>query len=538
MRVADLLIRTLKAAGTTRIFSLSGNQIMPLYDACIDAEMEILHCRHEAAALYMAEAHAQLTGTPGVALVTAGAGVANALAPLLTAAASETPVLLLSGDSPRSQDGRGAFQEMAQVPMTAPLTKLSLRLESPERTGEDLARALRTSREGRPGPVHISLPVDVLNADAGAAAVTDAAAFWPPAAELAPDDRNWLRGRLATADRPVVLCGPLLNPTRAGDVTRALGAALGAPVIAMESPRGLRDPALGRLTEVLGRADLIVSLGKRIDFTLGFGASPPFATDAAWVVVEPEREECDRARRNLEGRIERIIRADPAAAATALSASAASCIAGAGWAEEAAQLLAHRDLAQGEQETGAGSIHPATLCAAVERTMDGCAAPVLIADGGEFGQWAQAGLHAPRRMINGMAGAIGGGLCYALAAAKADPGAQVFALMGDGTVGFHLAEFETAVRAGAPFIAVIGNDMRWNAEHQIQMRSYGEDRGIGCALSAARYDLAVAALGGHGEYVTRAADLDAALARALVSGKPACVNVMIEGAPAPGGAGH
>ncbi len=110
--------------------------------------------------------------------------------------------------------------------------------------------------------------------------------------------------------------------------------------------------------------------------------------------------------------------------------------------------------------------------------------------------------------------------------------------MGDGTVGFHLAEFETAVRENIPFVVVIGNDGRWNAEHLIQMRDYGPDRLIGCTLSGARYDEAVRALGGHGEFVTDPADLDDALVRAVNSGKVACVNVVIEGIPAPAGSAH
>jgi acetolactate synthase-1/2/3 large subunit len=106
-------------------------------------------------------------------------------------------------------------------------------------------------------------------------------------------------------------------------------------------------------------------------------------------------------------------------------------------------------------------------------------------------------------------------------------------MLGDGTAGFHLAEFDTAVRAGLPFVAVIGNDACWNAEHQIQLRTYGPERAHGCELLPARYDQAAAALGAHGEHVTRAADLPAALERALASGRPACVNVMIERLPAP-----
>jgi acetolactate synthase-1/2/3 large subunit len=120
-----------------------------------------------------------------------------------------------------------------------------------------------------------------------------------------------------------------------------------------------------------------------------------------------------------------------------------------------------------------------------------------------------------------------------LTARLVEPRAPVFAVLGDGTIGFHLAEFETAVRRNLPFVAILGNDARWNAESQIQLREYGRDRMHGCELLPARYDLVVAALGGHGEYVEDAAALPSAIARSLASGKPACVNVMIESIAAP-----
>ena len=158
---------------------------------------------------------------------------------------------------------------------------------------------------------------------------------------------------------------------------------------------------------------------------------------------------------------------------------------------------------------------------------------VLICDGGEFAQWGQSMLPVRRRLINGVAGAIGSSLSFALAARLVEPKAPVFAVLGDGTIGFHISEFETAVRRALPFVAILGNDGRWNAESEIQRRSYGANRMHGCELLPARYDRVVAALGGHGEYVERAADLAAAIKRALASGKPACVNVMIESTAAP-----
>ncbi|GMG84011.1 thiamine pyrophosphate-binding protein [Paralimibaculum aggregatum] len=532
MRGADLLIKTLAEAGVTRIFSLSGNQIMPVYDACIDAGIEIVHTRHEAAALYMAEAHAQLTGEVAVAMVTAGAGMANAMGPLFTALESDTPVLLLTGDSPVAQDGMGAFQEMPQTAMAGPLAKLSIRPLRAADMGRDTARALRLAQSGRPGPVHMALAFDVVEGDAGEGAVPQKSAFAREPMPAGAGDLAALRAALAGAARPVVLAGPVLTATRF-DALAALAGALDAPVVPMESPRGLKDPALGAIGQLFASADLVVSLGKKVDFTLGFGSTRLFDAAARWHVVQASAEERDRAHRNLGDRLAQCVAADPRDVARQLLDTGAGS-ARAAWRDEAAKLLAARSTA----EVPEGRISPAALCAAVQRQIDAAPEAVLICDGGEFGQWSQACVQAPARVINGVSGAIGGGLCYGIAARYARPGATVFSLMGDGTAGFHFAEFETAARQGIPMVVVIGNDLRWNAEHQIQLRNYGPQRTIGCELSAARYDLAAAAMGGHGEFVTDPGELDAALARAVQSGKPACVNVMIEGLPAPAGPAH
>lgn len=532
-RGADLLVRTLASAGITRIFALSGNQIMPIFDACFDAGIEIVHTRHEAAAVFMAEAYAQLTGTVGVALVTAGAGAANALGPLFTCSESETPVLLMTGDSPIGQDGKGAFQELDQVPMTAPVTKLSFRPTRAADFGVETARALRVALSGRSGPVHMALPFDLVEADVGDVDVPHAVTKEPMG--LSASDAAAIAAAVAGAARPLIICGPAMNATRNPGRLEALEAALGAPVVVMESPRGLKDPALGDIGKALGQADLVVALGKRIDFTLGFGGAAAFHADCRWMVVQAGTAERDRAHRNLGNRLAACFAADPRDSLGVLIE------AGQGghdqWRADVAAHLGRRGFSTADM-VPSGRITPAQLCAAVQRQIDRAAQAVLICDGGEFGQWAQATTRAERRVINGISGAIGGGLCYALGARAAAPDAAIFALMGDGTVGFHFAEFETAARAGLPFVAVIGNDERWNAEHQIQLREYGPERLIGCGLSRARYDLAARGLGAHGEYVTELAGLDEALARAVQSGKPACVNVLIEGLPAPSGAAH
>ena len=537
MRGADLLVQSLALAGVTKIFSLSGNQIMPVYDACLDAGIEIIHTRHEGAAVFMADGWAQLTGEIGVALVTAAPGAANAVGPLFSARQSESPVLLLTGDSPRTQDGKGAFQEFDQVPMTAPLTKLSIRADSAATLGETIALGIRTALSGRPGPVHVALPFDVVEADAGDARPPAASAMVRDLAEMTEADLGAVVDMLAAAQRPVVLCGPAMNATRQGTVLTALQDALDAPVLAMESPRGLKDPSLGDFAQALRQADLVVSLGKPVNFTLGFGATSVAGPGCRWIVIDSEARERERSALNLGERLSLVIDANPLDAAGQLLDAGQGAGARRAWRAEVKALVAARsyDVAASGAE---GKITSAQLTAAVQRRIEAADQAVLVCDGGEFGQWAQAGARAAERIINGPSGAIGGGLCYALAARAARPGATVFALMGDGTIGFHLAEFETAARENLPFVAIVGNDACWNAEHQIQLREYGQERLIGCQLSGARYDQAVEALGGHGEYVTDLADLDAALGRAVTSGKVACVNVVIDGQPAPSGSAH
>ena len=516
-RGADVVMQTLAAHGVRDIFALSGNQIMPLFDASLDAGIRLYHTRHEAATVYMAEGHAQMTGGVGVALVTAGAGLANALGPLLTARASDTPVLLLSGDSPVGKDGQGAFQEMDQVALTQSLTKWSVRVTRSADLAQVIDQAVRVALQGRPGPVHVSLPADVLLAAAEAGEIAP-----KPGAALA--NVAALRDWLDAAQRPMIVFGPSLNATRQPGLAARVEQATGAPVVVMESPRGLKDPSLGAVAQVFAEADRVLLLGKPLDFTLNFGAAAP---KAGWGVVQADPEELSRARRNCAERLTRSVEADPVDVAQGLAIGTAQDRGG-DWLNRVHGACAQRS------DAGAGdALTSNTLCAAVDAVLQDASNPVLVCDGGEFGQWAQASVSAPRRIINGVSGAIGGGICYAMAARAADPSATVVALMGDGTAGFHLPEFETAVRENLPFVAVIGNDLRGNAEHQSQMREFGSDRVHGCDLSGARYDEVVTALGGFGAHVTDLAALADALRRAIASGKPACVNVMIDGTPAP-----
>ena len=533
-RGADALLEGLKRAGVRTVFTLSGNHIMPVFDAALGQGIELLHVRQEAAAVHMADAHARLTGEVGIALVTGGQGHTNAIAALPTALAGEVPLVLLSGHAPLGELGLGAFQELAQARMAEPVTKAAFTAQSAATLAQDLARAIRIARSARPGPVHLSLPTDVLDAvlDPAALHLPEAADFAPVPMPLAPETAAMVAAAVARAERPLLIAPPALCTPSGRAAMAALSQAAGLPVVPMESPRGVNDPSLGAFAEVLAKADLVVLVGKQLDFTLKFGRAPVGAA-CRWIVLDPDATMIGRATKLHGARVILAAQAD-AASATAALAAAMAPHGNTAWAADVAAAIAYRPAAwDALAGTPDGPIHPATLCHALRPHLAGDA--VLVSDGGEIGQWAQAMLSAKERIINGAAGAIGPGIPFALAArhARAD-GRKVLAVMGDGTFGFHMAEFDTAFRHALPIVAVVGNDARWNAEYQIQLREYGANRTHGCELApGTRYDLVVQALGGHGEFVERAADLAPALERAFASGKPACVNVVIAGQPAP-----
>ncbi len=345
---------------------------------------------------------------------------------------------------------------------------------------------------------------------------------------------------LFSARRPLIVAGPAFCRSPARESLRAMSERTSIPAIATESPRGVNDPSLGLYAELLAQADVVLLLGKKLDWSLKFGMPHLFAGAQGFLQIDADEDVLQQAMHNatngsrtLQRRQWRIdpvcglaflcewsnmqTRMDPLWLTTVAEAVAWRPTA---WTEDRSEIIAH-----------SGRVHPLDVMLAVRpwlRNHD-----IFISDGGEFGQWAQALLHTDRRVINGPSGSIGGSIPFAIAASAAAPEARIVAMLGDGTFGFHALEFDMAVRYGLPFVAVVGNDARWNAESQLQAATYGADRMYGCDLLPTRYDRVVAELGGHGEHVTRARELPDALRRAFNSKKPACVNVEIEPAAAP-----
>src|SRR5436190_4249370 len=535
LRGADIVARSLARLDVGRVFTLSGNHIMSIFDAAIEAKLDLVHVRHEAAAVHMADAWGRLTGEVGIAMVTGGPGHANAVGALYTALGAESPMVLLSGHAATWELGRGGFQEIRQADMAAPVSKASFTATSAATLGLDVGEAIRIATSGRPGPVHLSLPSDLLEerVESNAIVWPDARPAAMPALSNAVADATL--AAIASAARPIIFAGPQLSNVSGRALLERLEAATQAPAVILESPRGIADATLGAFSDLVRRADLIVLLGKALDFTTRWASGSSFDPAVRLISIDPEAALVERAAEEMDGRLVLGSIADVRGAAEALirRASATKPRDG-GWLTEARAALDNRPPAWASIVSQTpGRLHPAQVFRALRSYIERDPDTVLICDGGEFAQWGQSMLPVRRRMINGVAGSIGGSLSFANAARLAEPNAPIFVVLGDGTIGFHLSEFETAVRRRLPFVAVLGNDACWNAESQIQLREYGRERMHGCELLPSRYDQVVAAFGGHGELVESAVDLPGAIERSLASGKPACINIMIESIAAP-----
>src|SRR3954462_8100157 len=303
LRGADIVARSLARLGCDRVFTLSGNHIMSIFDAAIEAKLDLVHVRHEAAAVHMADAWGRLTGKPGIAMVTGGPGHANAVGALYTALGAESPMVLLSGHAATWELGRGGFQEIRQADMAAPVSKASFTATSAATLGRDIGEAIRIATSGRPGPVHLSLPSDLLEER-----VESNATVWPdmprpsvPALSEAIADA--VLAAIANAARPIILAPPQLSNVSGRALLAKLEAATKTPAVIIESPRGTADATLGACTDVIARVDLIVLLGKALDFTTRWASGSSFDPAVRLISIDPEAALVERAAKEMDGRL-------------------------------------------------------------------------------------------------------------------------------------------------------------------------------------------------------------------------------------------
>ncbi|MCC7368132.1 MAG: thiamine pyrophosphate-binding protein [Chloroflexi bacterium] len=534
---AMLLARTLRASGAGPIFTLSGHQILPIYDAGIDEQLRFIDTRHENAAVHMADGWARLTGQCGVALVTAAPGFTNALTGVATAWMSESPVLLLSGGVETTNLGRGGFQEMDQLAMIRPIVKGAWMPRTAEEIPALVARAMRVALSGVPGPVHITLPYDVLHqsVDADAVRMPGAEQFGPLLQSALYSQFGQLESLLTLAERPTLIAGPSITRGQTGAGLRELSELTGLGVVVIDSPVGLAEPSLHGLGRALAESDLVI-LAARGDFAINFLDEQTVRSGTKIVQIAPDAGSIGQSRAVDLGIVADMptILGHLAEFARLVTQTKEYPRRSAGWrAELDRRRAARQERTRALEVSDAVPVHPMRVTATVRDLL--APGDCVALDGGDFVRWARwtFGGGPWELLTNGKLGALGPGLPLAMAATLARPGAKSVAFVGDGTFGFHAMEFDTAVRHNLPLVAIVGNDAGWATERHRQREVYGPDRLVAADLLPTRYDRVAADLGAHGEHVERPEQLRPALERAFASGKPACINVQIASLRAP-----
>ena len=529
----QLVARTLKQARVGHVFTLCGGHILPIYDGCLTEGVRVLDTRHEQAAAHAADAYARLTRGVGVAIVVPGPGVTDAVTGVANAFAARSPVLLIGGAAPLGLRGLGALQETEQVALLRPITKGAWSVSETRQIPEVLATAIRTALAGRPGPVFVEIPVDLLMTT-----VEDRLAPIPTGyvhrtrATVEGADLERLEALLASAERPVVMAGGGVYWDDAAKSLAAFAERAGAPVFMNGAGRGALPtdhPNAFFQTRgfALGHADVVLILGAPLDFRLGYGRPPTFAEDAKVAMIDVDPAELGRNRQlelGLAGNVDAILRqlTDllPANLGTRSAAWRAELRLREGEARAKLVELAATDQAPVSHYRWAWEI----ACAVTRDT-------IVVGDGGDVVNCAAkfVPVDRPGQWLDpGPLGCLGIGPSFALAAKLLRPDQRVLLVSGDGAFGLNGMELETAVRFKLPFTCVIGNDGGWGQIRSPQVSFFGESRTVATSLPTTRYDLMVEALGGRGVYVTDPREIGPALRRALAADEVWCVNVVLD----------
>jgi acetolactate synthase-1/2/3 large subunit len=527
--VAAWIAHVLEARGVDRIFGLQGGHIQPIWDHVARRGIRIVDVRDEGAAVHMAHAHAELTGGLGVAMVTAGPGVTNCVTGIANASLARVPVLLIGGCTSRPQANMGPLQDIPHVEILRPVTRYCRTARVADQVIRELDEAIARAEGdmGEPGPSYIEVPTDVLRTRVAATLIpADWIAAKPPRRPM-PDPARVADAvsAIRAARRPLVVSGR--GARGAGQALVRFLDATGALYLDTQESRGLvpaEHPAVVGAVRAaaMAEADLVVTLGRKLDYQLGFGSPAVFPHARFLRIADTAGELVD----NRRGEPEVLAAVDRALDAIADALGNDAGARDEAWAEGLRakhRARIEKGAASSAPQRGPdGKIHPMAIFDALKRVAD----PdyIAIADGGDLLSFARVGLAARTYMDAGAFGCLGVGVPFAVAAALAFPGRQVIAVNGDGAYGINAMEIDTAVRHGAKAVFIVSNNAAWNIERFDQEANYG-GRVVGTTLRHSDYAAMARALGAHGERVEDPADLESALRRALANA-PAVVDVV------------
>jgi acetolactate synthase I/II/III large subunit len=535
---AELFVDAIEKRGIREIFTLVGDHLNDVLLCAGQRGLRIVDMRHEAAVVHAADAWARITRRPSLSLVTGGPGHTNSLTGIATAFLAGSPVITVSGSRASTQAQRGAFQDIDQMGMTRPVVKWAAEPASATQIPFYVGRAFAEAMSGRPGPVHLTIPVDLFGATT-ANFIADTGAQPPsrpdPSAQDVREAINLLRG----AERPVIIAGSGVWWSEAESELRAFAERTSIPVSTITLARGAfpddhplslgyADPSLNRAAaRAFAEADVALVLGKRIDFRLGLGNTKLLPEHLKLIQVDIHASEI-----GLNRRVDVGICADVRSTLRAMQAEAG----GENWSSRkwVEQVRGFRNewetwLTRATEDRGS----PLAPAAFYSELREALPADVLYSwDGGDFAHWGRAMLPATRPggwMRLGPLATIGAALPNGLALQMAHPDEPVVVITGDGSLGFYIAELDTAVRHNLPIVVIVGNDAGWGLERELQ----GVKQTVGCELRATRYDIVMQGFGGEGENITSLEEVRPAVKRAFAARRPYLLNVNIRGVRSP-----
>lgn len=540
-----LVARMLRREGVSTVFTLSGLHVAPIYAGCVEEGIRLVDTRHEQAAAHAADAWARLSRGVGVAVVTAGPGVTDAVTGVANAWAASSPLVLLGGAAPTFNQGRGSLQEMPQTQLFHGISKWSDRIPSPELVPPFLARAFRVARAGRPGPVFLEIPWDVLSNGADESVAEQVTRYRTDA--RSPGDPRQVESALqllVAAERPVALAGSSVWWDDAAQALERFAVRSGIPVYLNGMGRGCLPPDHPSFfqhsrKEALAEADVVLVVGTPLDFRVGYGTEPTFAPGAKVIQVDLDAAEIGRNRP-----IEVGIVGDSRSVLSQLEAGARPAMGAAPWRERLRAVEAERaERQRAFEQSDQRPIHHFRLARAVDEVARRAGDVTFVGDGGNVVAVAAKTIRVsrPGRWLDpGPLGCLGVGAPFAIAAKLLAPDRPVCVIQGDGAFGLNGFDYETAVRFKLPVVVVVGNDAAWGQIMIPQRNLYGPEKSPATRLAPTRYDRVVEAFGGRGEHVEDPRDLVPALERAFASGAVYCVDVAIdpEAAAAAGAAGY
>ena len=534
-----VLVEALYKAGIRRIFSVSGSGMATIYRCCAKLGIDVIHTRHEAAAAFMADATARVSGQPGVCLVTHGVGLTNASTGIATAWLDQSPTITLVLGFPAALQDRGNIQDVDQMALAAPITKWARRAPETKRLPEYLAAAARHALSGPPGPVLLELPLDLLADEINAAEVEHHP--WPSRTAPMGDEREIIRAAelIAKAERPILVAGSGVRWAEAGTELVNFAEAAGLPTFTRRLAYGLMAPnhplnfgnawfmQNGMIDYAASRCDLLVLVGGRMFYDLEYGQAPRIHANAKMVQIDIDPTNLGHNRPVDVGLV-----GDAGVVLHQLrEAMLGKAIPRArkAWVADLAerQKEAHAEMAEYAKAEGS-PIHPIRVWAEIARVMP--EETVIVPGQGDFDYWGDAMLPVRRPghyVRSGRSGCLGAEIPFGIAAKLALPDAPVLITVGDGGFGFSAMELDTAARYNVPVILVVGTDGKWNMIKSQMTAMYGPEADVFLDLAPQHYHKIVEAFGGYGEYVHEPEQVGPAFLRALESGTPALLNISV-----------